>query len=214
MLSAFDYNNQVFSSKVMAVIRLTAIILSSVLLFASPLLQAQRATRHTGAHGSDHSGNPASSSDTGELKDFERGFALQATPDQVSQFQVLSKHTDSARQQTRDFLHLLESGSKPPEFSDPADDLQDAVQEAYDGSKEFAQKFSAPQKSAYKSLTKKLAKANFDVGKQGQALKVEAKGANTDNPNLLAVLKKLEQALSNLQAEQTTLGKAMGIQIP
>ena len=213
MLSPFDYNNQVFSSKVMAVIRLTAIILSSALLYASPLLQAQRGARHTGAHGSEHSGNPESS-DTGELKDFERGFALQATPDQVSQFQVLSKHTESAHKQARDFLHLLETGSKPPEFSDPADDLQDAVQEAYDGSKEFVQKFSTPQKSAYKGQTKKLVKANSDVAKQGQALKAETKGTNIDNQNLVAVLKKLEQALSTLQVEQIDLGKAMGIQIP
>jgi flagellin-like hook-associated protein FlgL len=198
----------------MAVIRLTAIILSSVLLLASPLVQAQGGARHTGAHASEHSGNPESSNDTGELKDFERGFALQATPDQVSQFQVLSKHTESAHKQAHDFLHLLETGSKPPEFSDPADDLQDAVQEAYDGSKEFVQKFSAPQKSAYKGLAKKLAKANSDVAKQGQALKEETKGTNVDNQNLRAVLKKLEQALSNLQAEQADLGKAMGIQIP
>ena len=127
---------------------------------------------------------------------------------------VLSKHTASARQQAHDFFHILETGSKPPEFSDPADDLQDAVQEAYDGSKEFVQKFSPPQKSAYKSLTKKLAKANSDVARQEQALKEGTKGSNTDNQNLLAVLKKLEQALSSLQAEQTDLGRAMGIQIP
>jgi hypothetical protein len=76
------------------------------------------------------------------------------------------------------------------------------------------EKFSAPQKSAYKALTKKLAKANADLAKQEQALKDGAKAGNTDNQTLAAVLKKLEQALSTLQAEQTDLGKAMGIQIP
>jgi murein L,D-transpeptidase YcbB/YkuD len=198
----------------MAVIRLIVLILCSMLLLASPLLQAQRGARHTGERTADHSGNPASSNDTGELKDFERGFALQATPDQVSQFQVLSKHTENARKQAHDFLHIIETGSKPPEFSDPADDLQDAVQEAHDGSREFVEKFSAPQKSAYKALTKKLAKANADLAKQEQVLKDGAKAGNTDNQTLAAVLKKLEQALSTLQAEQTDLGKAMGIQIP
>ena len=198
----------------MALIRLTSLVLASILVLAATPLQAQHGSRHTGASGSNHSGKPATSDDTAEIRDFEHGFALQATPDQVSQFQVLSKHTESALKQARDFLRMIETGTKPPEFSDPADDLQDAVQETHDGSKEFVEKFSQPQKSAYKALTKKLAKANSDVAKQGQALKEGAKSAGADNQNLLPVLKKLEQALSNLQAEQTGLVKAMGIQIP
>jgi hypothetical protein len=148
------------------------------------------------------------------MKDFERGFALQATPDQLSQFQVLSQHTESARKQAHDFLHMIETGSKPPEFSDPADDLKDAVQEAHDGSKEFVEKFSQPQKSSFKSLTKKLAKANADLAKLGQALNQEVGRTNADNQSMAAVLKKLEEALANLRAEQNDLGKAMGIQIP
>ncbi|HEV2991003.1 MAG TPA: hypothetical protein VG759_21370 [Candidatus Angelobacter sp.] len=193
--------------------RLTVLFLGCILLFASPFLNAQRRSRSAGGHGADHSGNPGASDDATDLKDFERGFALQATPDQVSQFEVWSKHTESARKQAHDFLQMIEAGTKPPEFSDPADDLQDAVQDAYDGSKEFVKKFSSQQKSAYKNLTKKLAKANVDVGKQGQALKDGAKGASGDNQSLLPVLKKLEQALMSLQTEQAGLGKAMGINI-
>jgi hypothetical protein len=198
----------------MAVFRLTVLFLGCILLFTSAFLDAQRRSKPIGGHGADHSGKPESSEDATELKDFERGFALQATPDQVSQFEVWSKNTESARKQAHDFLHMIETGTKPPEFSDPADDLQDAVQDTYDGSKEFVKKFSPPQKSAYKNLTKKLAKANDDVGKQGQALKLGTKGANGDSQRLLPVLKKLEQALLNLQAEQSGIGKAMGIQIP
>jgi hypothetical protein len=200
----------------MAVFRLTVLFLSCILLlafaFAFASVDAQRGSKPIGGRG-DHSGKPASDDST-EITDFERGFALQATPDQVSQFEVLSKHTESARKQAHDFLHMIETGNKPAEFSDPADDLQDAVQDAYDGSKEFVKKFSPPQKSAYKNLTKKLAKANDDVGKQGQALKQGTKVTDGDNQNLLPVLKKLEQALVSLQAEQAGLGKAMGIKIP
>jgi len=196
------------------VIRSTVLVVASVLLIASMPLHAQSGSRHSGSGGSGKpSANPSSSGDT-EIRDFEREFALQATPDQVSQFQVLSKHTESALKQAHDFVHMIETGSKPPEFSDPADDLQDAVQDAHDGSREFVAKFSSQQKSAYKALTKKLAKANSDVDKQGQVFKQGAKGPNVDNQNLLPVLKKLEQALSALQAEQTDLGKTMGIQIP
>lgn len=196
-------------------IRSIVFVVASILLVASIPLHAQRGSRHNGGDGGTGkpNGNPSSSSDA-EIRDFEREFALQATPDQVSQFQVLSKHTESALKQAHDFAHIIETGSKPPEFSDPADDLQDAVQDAHEGSKEFAAKLSSQQKSAYKAFTKKLAKANADVDKQGQAFKQETKGPNVDNQSLLPVLKRLEQALSVLQAEQTDLGKAMGIQIP
>jgi hypothetical protein len=197
------------------VIRSTLLVVASVLLVVSMPLHAQRGSRHSGSGGGSGkpSTNPSSSGDS-EIRGFEREFALQATPDQVSQFQVLSKHTESALKQARDFVHLIETGSKPPEFSDPADDLQDSVQDAHDGSKEFVAKFSSQQKSAYKALTKKLAKANSDLDKQDQAFKQGTKGPNVDNQNLLPVLKKLEQALSALQAEQTDLAKAMGIQVP
>ena len=194
--------------------RLTVLVVACVLLLASMPLHAQRGSRHnSGGSSGKPTGNPTSSSDA-EIRDFEREFALQATPDQVSQFQVLSKHTESALKQAHDFVHLIETGSKPPEFSDPADDLQDAVQDAHDGSKEFVAKFSSQQKSAYKAFTKKLAKANTDLEKQDQAFKQETKGSNIDNQNLLPILKRLEQALSALQAEQNDLGKAMGIQAP
>jgi hypothetical protein len=197
----------------LGVIRATTVIFAAMLILASQHLLAQRGGRHAGAHSSDHTGNPSASSDTDEMKDFERGFALQASPDQLSQFQVLSQHTESARKQAHDFLHMIETGSKPPEFSDPADDLKDAVQEAHDGSKEFVEKFSQLQKSAFKSLTKKLAKANTDLAKLGQALNQEVGRTNADNQSMTGVLKKLEQALANLRAEQNDLGKAMGIQI-
>jgi hypothetical protein len=198
----------------LGVIRATTVIFAAMLILASQNLLAQRGGRHAGAHSSDHTGNPSASSDTDEMKDFERGFALQASPDQLSQFQVLSQHTESARKQAHDFPHMIETGSKPPEFSDPADDLKDAVQEAHDGSKEFAQKLSQPQKSAFKALTKKLAKANADVAKQGQALNQEAGRANTDSQSMAAVLKQLEEALANLRAEQLDIAKALGIQSP
>jgi hypothetical protein len=191
-------------------------IVGVALLLGAHLLPAQRAGGHAGTRGGagGHAANPAASGETEEIKDFERGFALQATPDQLAQFQVLSKNTEAARKQAHDFLHLIETGTKPPEFSDPADDLKDAVQEAHDGSKEFAQKLSQPQKSAFKALTKKLAKANADVAKQGQALNQEAGRANTDSQSMAAVLKQLEEALANLRAEQLDIGKAMGIQMP
>lgn len=198
----------------MGVIRLAALALGTVLLLASQNILAQRGGRHTATHDTTQPGKPAASGETEEIKDFERGFALQASPDQVSQFRILSKHTESARKQAHDFLHLIETGTKPPEFSDPADDLKDAVEEAHDGSKEFVKNFSEPQKSEFKGLAKKLAKANSDVGKQGQALNQEIGRAQADNPSMAGVLKRLEEALTILLAEQMNLGKAMGIQMP
>ncbi len=196
-------------------VRTRVMIAVVVLLLGAQVLLAQRGGGRSGGRGGagGRAGNPSAPSETEEMKDFERGFALQATPEQVSQFQVLSKNTEAARKQAHDFLHMIETGAQPPEFSDPVDDLKDAVQEAHDGSKEFAQKLSQLQKSSFKALTKKLAKANADVAKQGQAFDQEAGRAKADHQGMATVLKQLEEALANLRAEQLDIGKAMGIQM-
>jgi hypothetical protein len=121
------------------------------------------------------------------MNDFERAVAMQASPDQVSQFQVLSKNTE--------------------------DDLKDAVEQARDGSKEFMEKLSGPQKSGFKGLIKKLAKATSEVAKQGKALDLELGNTKPDNKRIVSIVEELEKALTNLQAKQLDLGKAMGIQM-
>ena len=196
----------------MDVIRSAGLVFGTILLLASHGLMAQRG-RHAGARGNGQPGNPNASSETDEMKDFERGFALQATPDQTSQFQVLSKNTEDAKKQAHDFQHMIETGAKPPEFTDPVDDLKDAVQQAHDGSKEFVEKLSGPQKSGFKNLTKKLAKANSDVARQTAALNQELGRPKADNQKIAAAAENLESALTNLRVEQLDLGKAMGIQM-
>src|ERR1700724_1257910 len=185
----------------MDVIRSAGLVFGTILLLASNCPKAQGG-RHAGARGNGQPGNPNASSKTDKMKDFERGFALQATPDQTSQFQVLSKNTEDAKKQAHDFQHMIETGAKPPEFTDPVDDLKDAVPQAHDGSKEFVEKLCGPQKSGFKNLTKKLAKANSDVARQTAALNQELGRPKADNQKIASAAENLESALTNLRVEQ------------
>jgi len=195
------------------VYRLTVLIFATVFLMGSCDLLAQGRGRHGGGVAVGPSGNPTAPTNTNEMNDFERAVAMQASPDQVSQFQVLSKNTEAAKKQAHDFRQMIETGAKAPDFSDPIDDLKDAVEQARDGSKEFMEKLSGPQKSGFKGLIKKLAKATSEVAKQGKALDLELGNTKPDNKRIASLVEELEKALTNLQAEQLDLGKAMGIQM-
>jgi hypothetical protein len=62
------------------------------------------------------------------LKDFKRAVALQATPDQVVQFQRLTKSTQAARKSAQDIQQL--AANQPDLFRHP-NPLTSAVEEAF-----------------------------------------------------------------------------------
>jgi len=175
-----------------------------VLLIAQPLL----AQRH-GGHGAANSPNSATNSD--DLKDFNRALALQATADQKTQFQALTKSTQTAQKGAQDFLHLAESASKIDllHLSEP---LTDKVEEAQADSEKFVRGFSEAQKSLLKAVTKKLEKANAEIAKQSKALNQRLGQPKFDGKQIAGIAEKLNKALDDFQTQQTALGKEMGIQ--
>jgi hypothetical protein len=75
--------------------RLAVLALGIVLLFCS-----YHAFGQHGGHGGGRGGAPSDSS----LQDFNHALAVQATPDQASQFQSLAKSTETARKQAQDLV--------------------------------------------------------------------------------------------------------------
>jgi CHAT domain-containing protein len=144
------------------------------------------------------------------LKDFKRAVALQATPDQVVQFQRLTKSTQAARKSAQDIQQLAESANQPDLFRYP-NPLTSAVEEAQTDNEQFLQSFSAVQKSGLKDLTKKLGKANSDVTKQSKALTRGLGHSRIDGKQIAGVVEKLDKALSDFQTKQLAVGTEMGI---
>ncbi len=176
-----------------------------VLLIGPRPLLAQR-------HGGRSPANsPNSATNSDDLKDFNRALALQATADQKTQFQELTRSTQAARKGTQDFLHVADSASKIDllHLSEP---LTDTLEEAQADSEKFVRSFTEAQKSGQKAVIKKLGKANAEITKQSKALNQRLGQSKIDGKQIAGIAEKLDKALGDFQTEQTALGTEMGIQ--
>jgi hypothetical protein len=178
-----------------------------VLLVCPSTLLAQR-----GGHGSGRPSTVASNptASTGDMNDFNRAIALQATPDQVAQFQQLDKSTEAASEQAQNLIQPLKNAGMPN--SSRYSDLSDALDEAQTNIQRFVGSFSSAQQSGLKPQIKKLSKADSDLSKQSKALAQELERSQINDKKLLAVTEKLDKALTGFRTELIDLEKEMGIQ--
>src|ERR1700677_1546628 len=184
------------------------LLVCQITLLACPsMLVAQHGGRGTTAGPTSATApNPTPNSD---ISDFNRAVALQASPDQITQFRQLTKSTDAARKDTQSLIQLSQNASKPD--SSRYADLNYAVDEARKSDQQFMRSLSASQQSGLKPQTKKLAKADADLSKESKALAHELGRSEIDNQKIAGVVEKLDNALTGFQADQIDIGKEMGI---
>jgi hypothetical protein len=187
--------------------------LPAILLFCTYGALGQHAGHGGGRRGAPGSAGSAGTSDSG-LQDFNHALAVQATPDQASQFQSLAKSTEAARKQAQDLLRLAAKADDAAEFSQHVAALKDAVQDVQGGNRSFVRGFSKSQKSGLKELMKKLDKADSEITKQRKAFDQRLGLPQSDDEGVASLADKMEKALAELQAQQLSLGKEMGIQGP
>jgi hypothetical protein len=187
--------------------RLTWLVCGIVLLTSPHVLLAQR----RGGQGASAGPPPAGASNSDEINGFKRAMAVQATPDQVIQFQRLTKSTQAARKEAQSLRQLAEGAANPDLFHD-ANPVTGAVEEAQTDAERFLQSFSEIQKSQLKDVTKKLAKANSEVTKQSKALTRGLGHPGGDDKQIASVVGQLDKALSDFQTRQIAIGSEMGIQ--
>jgi hypothetical protein len=144
-----------------------------------------------------------------DIDDFNHAVALQATPEQMVQFQQLTKSTATAREQAQNLIQQSDNVNKAG--SSRYADLNDAVEEAQSNNRQFVMSFSAPQQSGLKVLTKKLSKADSDLSKRSEALTQELERSDIDTRRTADVVEKLDKALNDFQTELLNIGKEMGI---
>lgn len=148
--------------------------------------------------------------ETDEAKQFERAAAIQARPEQVTQFQAMTKSDQAARTSTQDLLQHAGTADQPDLFH-YTKSITVAVDEAQSESSQFLHSFSDRQKKELKELTKKLGRASSDVTKENKALSRELERSKVNGKHLSEVAKKLDDALGDFQSRQVAVGTEMGI---
>ena len=187
--------------------RASTLLLGLILLFCADPSQAQRQGGRTGGGAQGAPAPPTAPAVT----DFERALAIQASPDQRLLFNALSQSLEAASQRTRAFLKLVDSDTRPSDYTLQVIGLRDLLEKAGDNTENFAGSLNSFQKSRMKAQAKRLTKAGAGLARHAQLIEQESIQPALGREGLVKLAEDLEKALDNVKTEQLRLGKLMGI---
>jgi hypothetical protein len=183
-------------------------VLLSFLLLPGVIAAAQR-------HGGGVSGGipgginrPDGVDEKDSLQDFHHSMAVQATNEQVAEFQALVKSTEAAKSDLADFLKQRSDAKTTATASNAQ--LDQALDAARSGNKKFVDGFSDKQKNGLKDLTKRIEKADGVLEQEQKRLDQSLLSANGP-ANASPQVESLDKALTDFSNEQLALGREMGI---
>lgn len=177
---------------------------AALLLACAPLASAQ----HHGGHGGGGiipgaTSRPTGLSEKDSLKDFHQALAVQATSQQIAEFQGIIKSANAAKER----LAAFTSNTTQREGAASVDR---SIEDALSGSRKFQEGFSEPQKSGLKEITKRLEKADADVDQETKRLD-RAVQSESSKSELAGFTETLDKALNSFLNEELALGREMGI---
>lgn len=180
--------------------------LIAVMLYV-PLAVAQRGVNIGG--GSRGSVPPTGVNDTDSLKDFHHIMAVQATSQQVAEFQALTRSTEAAKAELKTLIRL--EASKPDAVSVIAT-LDQTLDAARTGNKQFVEGFSANQKAGLRDLIRRLEKADSEI-EQSQKRLDQSHVNNISGPDTASRAENLDRTLAEFSDAQLALGREMSIML-
>jgi hypothetical protein len=189
----------------------------TIFLICSTLALAIAASALAQYHGGEGHRNgagvsgPTPDTKNNDLKAFERAVALQATPEQLTQFRQLSASTRAARESARELLRVPESASKS-DWIHSSYPLTNELEETGADNDKFLLSLSSEQEAGLKRLTKKLRKAASEVTHQSKLLNLSLEKDDLAGKQVADLVQKLDKALADLQSEQLAIASEMGIQ--
>jgi|SRR5580704_2677887 hypothetical protein len=186
---------------------IAALILASAAL-ASP--SAAAAQRHGGGAGSGGLGTisrPTGVDEKDSLKDFHDAMAVQATGEQITEFQAVVKSTDAAKAELQAFVSGHGKAAVAADSTPANAGFDRTLASARGQNKKFVDAFSSAQKAGLKETLKRLDKAESDLDQEEKKLDqgiqlTPASAPNTDS---------LDKALDAFANQQLALGREMGI---
>ena len=190
-------------------IRALCLVLGLALLINPDGATAQRRGGRGG--GSRNSPTGVSDNESQQTKEFERAAAIHARPEQITQFQQLTRSEQTARKNTENLLQVAETVERVDLFHHTTA-VTNAVDELQSENEQFLLSFSDAQKSGLKELRKKLAKANSEVTKESKALAHELERTKVSGKQIAGVARRLDKALAEFKSSQNAVGTEMGIE--
>ena len=137
------------------------------------------------------------------LKDFHEALAVQATTQQIAEFQALLKSTDNAKSELEKFLQ------HPPPASSSS--LDQALEMSRSQTKKFVDGFSERQKSGLKEGTRLLDRADAALSDQQKKFDQALQISSTPAADVSNFATALDKSLADFSSQQLGLAREMGI---
>lgn len=192
-----------------SIVAVNALILGIILLLCPAGAIAQH---HGGGRGegslSGGISRPDGVDEKDSLRDFHQALLVQATSQQIAEFQALVKTTAAAQTALQAFQQVPKENA--PTEPSGRDVLDKSLETARNASKKFQEGFSPEQKSGLKEIVKRFAKSDSDLEQEEKKLdqSVDARAAN---PEITARVESLDKALTDFSDQELALGREMSI---
>jgi hypothetical protein len=151
-----------------------------------------------------------------EDKELQRIMAVQANAQQTAAFASLMRDTQAASAQLQALRQLLQKVPIPGAAtrSDRVNALDQAIEKAHIGNRNFLASLSPTQESGLKDISKKLEKADSELTKQVKDLDQVVATARETGERIANSAANLEKTFASFQDEQLALGREMSIVLP
>ncbi len=184
-------------------------LLWAAILACPAVASAQHHGGHAGGSTPGGLGRPDGVDEKDTLKDFHHALAVQATSQQIAEFQTLVKTEEAAKAALQQFQQ--QGKERGVAESAPNAALDQALEKARSETQKFIGGFSDAQKSGLKEITKRLGKADSDLEQEEKKLDQSLQLANVAGSEVAAHAESLDKALSEFANQQLALGREMGI---
>ena len=178
--------------------------LSGRVLFGLLLLTAVAAQAQSGhgisLGGGNVYGQPNGVNEKDQLKDFHQALLVQATSQQIADFQQLVRNTSAAHDQ----LSAFASSNAP---RDGIAALDQSLESARSATRRFQDSLSEAQKAGLRELLRRLDKADSDLAEEARRFGQAAASGGASS------VTSLDTALTSFSNEQLALGREMGIML-
>jgi hypothetical protein len=145
-----------------------------------------------------------------DLKGFHETMAVQANSQQIIEYKLMMKGTESASAELRAFLEQAAKENNASAVADHDKTFEQALEKARTENTAFLQKLSDRQKSGLKDTIKKLVKADSDLAQEAKALDLSI-DTKTGGTLIANSAQNLQRALASFQSQQVDLGEEMSI---